>query len=417
MPHAPEPSLTPRIVVLLLLLAVVLPGGALADIGDDASNYRVSLVTIGPGELYWSRFGHNAIWIEDRRTGASLTYNYGIFDLTEAGFLLRFAQGRMSYLLAAFRAEADLSGFVAEGRRVTVQRLAMTDGQAADLFRFLEWNRQPANRSYRYDYYLDNCSTRVRDALDRALGGALERRFADVPAGGTTFRDETNRLASPTPWLYLAADLATGPAVDRPISRWDEFFLPGVLAEGVAALEVPDAGGNLRPLVYEAFELPVAEPVAEPEERPRAWPWFLGMGILLCAAMLGRGFAARAVRRLWWLTSGLIGTGLAGLWLLTDHAVAAGNANILLFPPFALLLALLAERRPVARLLRGVIVAVVAAGLLVASTELFGQRNLDWALLTLPAMLGAVAGAARTVSAGGAMSSASVAGSRARGAS
>src|SRR5690606_21863494 len=108
---------------------------------------RIGLVTMQPGEVYWSRFGHNAILVQQpSATGGaprSTLYNYGYFDFAEPGFLLRFLQGKMQYQLAALPAAEDLASYRAEGRGAILQWLAFDADEAGALARFLEWNARP----------------------------------------------------------------------------------------------------------------------------------------------------------------------------------------------------------------------------------------------------------------------------------
>ncbi len=132
----------------------------------------VSLLTIGPGELYFERFGHNAIVVREAGRPA-LAYNYGIFDFEQENFLLNFARGHMLYRMAVGTLADDLAMYRAERRSIVEQQLDLDPAQARALVGFLDDNARPENAQYRYEYFSANCSTRVRDALDQALGGAL----------------------------------------------------------------------------------------------------------------------------------------------------------------------------------------------------------------------------------------------------
>src|SRR5690606_19096192 len=140
-------------------------------------------------------------------------------------------------------------------------------------------NAKPGNARYRYGYFLDNCSTRVRDALDDALGGLLSAQLQGR-SRGNTYRGVAVRLASPTPWMWLGFDLGLGPAADRPSSRWDEAFVPMRLADALRDVRHPDG----RPLVVAEEELLPHLLPPEPGEAPRRWwPWLLA-GLALAGA-------------------------------------------------------------------------------------------------------------------------------------
>jgi hypothetical protein len=365
---APSRSRNARPLALLALLAALLvnlaalPASAQSD--PDAfplpplpGTPEAWLVTYGPGEIYWQRFGHNAIWLREPG-GLDHTFNFGFFDFDQENFLLRFVQGRMRYFAAAMPAEREFAFYRQEGRKISAQRLDLTPEAYVRLREHLLWHVAPENREYRYDYYLDNCSTRVRDALDLGLGGALSQRFRDEPAG-QNFRDHTRRSTEGDLDYYLGLVGALGRPVDRPINRWEEMFLPAVLATGVADFRTPSTGGDV-PLVLETRVFAEAA-VPQPPERPgRTWPLYGAIGLVLAglgwlAARSGRRTAVDGMAFAWLMIGGTLGIGLAAAWALTDHSVARDNANLLLLSPLWLL-------GLVPRLRR------VTAGLMVAGT-------------------------------------------------
>ena len=235
---------------LLALLLALVAGIAQAQAPAQAptpvepASPRIGVVTMGPGEIFWERFGHDAIVVEDPATGTRTNYNFGFFDLEEDGFAQRFAKGEMRYLLVALPLEEDLAYYREVGRGAILQWLDLDPAQARRLADELAENAKPENARYRYDYYTDNCSTRVRDALDRVLAGALKRQLSGR-SGGDTYRSESVRLASPATWMWIGFDIGLGPFGDRPLSRWEQAFLPRRLADDLRKVTRVDG----RPLV------------------------------------------------------------------------------------------------------------------------------------------------------------------------
>ncbi|HZX81587.1 MAG TPA: DUF4105 domain-containing protein, partial [Lysobacter sp.] len=227
-------GLAGRLVALFVLL--------LAPLAAFAAP-RIGVVTMQPGEVFWERFGHDAIVVADPATGAATSYNYGFFDPTEPDFVGNFVRGVMRYRLVALPFEDDMATYDAEGRGVSIQWLRLADAQAEALAAALAENAKPENAAYGYDYFRDNCATRVRDMLDRALGGALHRQLAGR-SHGSSYRSESVRLASPAPWMWLGFDLGLGPRADRPLSLWDEAFVPMRLADALREVSIDG-----RPLV------------------------------------------------------------------------------------------------------------------------------------------------------------------------
>src|SRR3954454_9170046 len=121
--------------------------------------------------------------------------------------------------MQGFPAQSYVESYRRANRSVWVQELYISPEQRRELQAFLQWNEEPEHRFYHYDYYRDNCSTRVRDALDQVLGGAIREQTSAVPTG-TTYRFHTQRLTANDPLISTGLLLALGERVDRPISAW-----------------------------------------------------------------------------------------------------------------------------------------------------------------------------------------------------
>lgn len=320
----------------LLYLSVMVTWSSAFAADEPAPSTEVWLVTYGPGEIYWQRFGHNAIWIRDPGRGLDHVFTFGFFDFEQENFLLRFLQGRLLYFSAAQPAQREFSNYINENRSIRAQRLKLPPGQSLRLVDYLVDEVQPENRDYLYDYYTNNCSTRVRDALDLALGGALASSFRPV-TGEQSWRDHTRRLTAGNFWLYLGLEIVLGAKIDQPVSLWDEFFIPSELAASLASMEYPGMGG-LRSLVLEdvmLYQSSLQPPPLVPESR---WPRYLllSMGLLAIAWLACRLFSVLnpvLLVRGWLLLSGLVGVVLLFFWFFTDHVAAGQNLNLLVFNP------------------------------------------------------------------------------------
>ncbi|MGO4703370.1 lipoprotein N-acyltransferase Lnb domain-containing protein [Dyella sp. 2RAB6] len=390
-------SLIARTLLLFALLGAAFAQAQASVANAPGANLEVALVTYGPGETYWERFGHDAIQVRDTVSGESVDFNYGVFDFDESGFLLNFARGRMHYLMDGAYTEQDQRYYIESGRSVTRQLLALTPEQAAALRDFLLWNLRPENARYDYDYYADNCTTRVRDALDHALGGVIRKQLQGR-AGLMTYRQQTARLMSAQPWLMLILDLGLGPYADQPLTAWQESFLPMVLQRELAAVNVDYGAGGTRRLAGAGELLSPNRLDVPPEQAPK---------LLLPLALAGLVFAALlivAARRwptglallgtLYLVAAGIVGLLLLVLWTLTTHHSAWANANLLLFNPLAFLLlpSLWRARRGLAAsrladrvILLQLIALAVALGLHVWPGTV--QQNQPWLLFAIPCWL------------------------------
>ncbi|MEO8670037.1 MAG: DUF4105 domain-containing protein [Tahibacter sp.] len=347
-------ALLRRSLAVIAMFLLVAPALQAADAqwipGQDGEKLSVSLLTFGPGEIYWERFGHNAILIRDSASGESLSYNYGIFDFEEKDFFLNFLRGRMDYSMAANRGDDDIAMYAQEGRWVQEQGLNLSPPQRLALQKYLQWNLSPENAKYRYEYFTANCSTRVRDALDQALGGELRRQLS-APSRGYTFRLHADHLMAGDPVLMLPMDLGLGPFADRHLSFWDESFAPGRLMLHLAQVQIHDDSGTALPLVSSDTPLAKAKgspriPVLDSFPVDTALP----AGVLgtLCAGLLlwMSGRRRAGVWRVTYAVSACVvaltmtfaGLALLALWGLTEHISAWRNENLLLLNPLVLLL-------------------------------------------------------------------------------
>jgi hypothetical protein len=398
------PSILKALVWVLLSCALLPAHAGVAD--APGADLRVDLYTYGPGSVYWERFGHDALVITDTTTGEAYAFNYGLFDFDQEDFYLNFARGIMIYRAAAWPVVDDIREYSGEGRSITSQHLNLTPAQRAQLRDFLIWNVQPEHSRYRYRYFEDNCTTRVRDALDRVLGGALQPQLAGPTTHGETYRGETDRLMSGQPWLMVLLDLGLGPYADQPLTRWSGAFIPARLMNELRDSRATDGTPLVQSTTLLSPQRLPSPPASPPDMR---WP------LLIAGLVLGAAFIASAWLRnryevdRWWfvvvgssyaLLAGLAGALMLVLWFGTAHRAAWANENLWLFNPLAWLLipALLRVRRHGATVSRfgfaiAALMALLALFALVSKLmPAFPQQNLPWILFALPGWLGLAGG-------------------------
>lgn len=365
------------------------------------SGVTAYLVTFGPGEQYWERFGHNAIWIRDPANRIDVMFDYGRFDFDSESFLLRFVQGRMLYSIGTGSGQETVDAYVARDRTAWLQELNLTAEQLVELRDFLIWNAQPENRAYRYHYYLDNCSTRLRDALDRVLDGRVREQFDEIP--GTTFRFQTQRLTAYNIPYYTGLLIGLAQPVDRPVTAWGDAYVPMLLRDHIRAVTVTDEQGRAVPLV-KSEQLIYQSTATPPLDAPPAWfIWYLVGGAIIAGvvAMLARttrrmgrvGFAVASTA--WMLLIGVGGIVLAALWMFTDHNTSYWNENLFFLTPIAaplivLLPAALMRKQWAMKPTVWLVIAVGASsvlGVLLKVLPAFYQVNAQLIALFLPVNL------------------------------
>jgi hypothetical protein len=380
--------MTLRSLALLLLLAP----SAHAQLPALSPEAEVSLLTMLPGDEVYSLFGHTAFRVTDPTLGLDRTYNYGTFDFDQPFFIARFARGLLDYQLSASTWDRTLAQYRFLERPIIEQRLALPLDAKQDLFRFLETNYLPENRAYRYDFFFDNCSTRPRDALERALGQRLD--YGGYKPRGATFRDLIQPYLEGQPLTDFGIDLGLGAPTDREATDREAMFLP---LELMRAFD--EARYQNRPLVASrdtVFWVPGAGMPDDAFEWPVLVGWLLfGLGAGLTAAARFGKLGDRSLRRFdvaLFGVVGLAGTIIAWLWLGTEHSVTGPNGNLLWAPPTHLVAAILLARRNQGGWLRvyWILVALTAVATVLLWTVL--PQALHAAVLPLTLLLALRAG-------------------------
>jgi hypothetical protein len=320
-------------------------------LAEPGSELRVWLVTAGPGDAVWERFGHNAIRVLNTETGRDVAYNWGIFDFTQTDFVPRFLKGEMLYMMAPYPMGPMVDSYARAGREMIMQELALTASQRQKLSDLAEINARPENREYFYDYFGDNCSTRVRDLLNEVLGGSLYDQLG-VRDNDASFRTHTRRLTQVDPLVFTGMDVLLGSPGDVPIVLWDEMFIPMVLRDAIRDATVTDAAGNELPLALSEEVVLESARVPEPA-RATSWFWrYLLLGAMAGGLLAWLGSKSATGGRLcrvvfgalcavWSLVAGLFGL-LLVLVLFTDHWSMAWNETLFLTNPLSLTLMVLA---------------------------------------------------------------------------
>jgi hypothetical protein len=322
--------------------ALVLARPALAEPGDDLT---VSVLTFGPGDHPFFKFGHNAIWVQPR-DGRGMVFNFGTFSFDQPNLIPKFLRGRLMYWLSVSPVEQTLHSYRSANRTIEVQELDLTPAERQGLLDRLLANSRPDRREYLYDYFWDNCSTRVRDAIDVTLGGKLKALGESQPAT-MSLRENALRMTSDLLWEYTGLSFGLGSPTDATMNAWQEGFLPEKLAALLRQAKV-ERGGAFHPLVKAERVLFPAQRVPPPARAPGWVPWFALVGLGVGTVLAGLGWAAArwpAARVTLGLLASVIGLVLGGLgtilvllWAFTNHRAAHANANILLCAPFALAL-------------------------------------------------------------------------------
>ncbi|MEP0712863.1 DUF4105 domain-containing protein [Algoriphagus sp.] len=315
----------------------------------NAQQYQISLLTCDPGEMIYSSFGHSGIRVTELTTGRDVVYNYGTFDFGAPNFVLNFATGRLDYFLSVSTFDRFIAEYDYFQRSVREQVLDLSEQQKLDLVAFLETNYLPENRAYRYDFFFDNCATRVRDALATVLGEQLVWNDAVREPVELTFRELIDEMVYYMTWSDLGIDLALGARLDRDATPLEEQFLPKYV-EGAFGRASIQGDGPTRPLVGESrVILDFAKPAGTFDAINPYWLFWVVAFIFTAITFIGfkknKLFIGFDV--VFFGLLGLIGIVIFLLWIGSDIPSTKYNWNILWAFPGHLVLAVVLLRKTI----------------------------------------------------------------------
>ena len=326
-----------RFAVPAVLLLVICSGTFIQAEAEE--DYTVSLVTSGPGSEVYLWWGHIALLVEDHSLGRDYLYDFGVFSFETENFLSNFILGRLWYMSYRSSGEAGIRRTIQEDRRIRIQVLRFPPGNKLKLIRELERRVLPENREYLYEYYRDNCATRIRDLLDDAYDGELRRVSSARDA--MTLRLQTRRFTGRNRFIeWLLMFLMSG-NIDQEISGWEAMFLPSEIPGYMEKISFSDGkDADTQAVVSDRIvHLPEHERNI-PEVPGNPLPVPLGAGILAAGFLIaGRflrgkaGILVEVIFRLILVSGALLGSVLFFLSFFTDHAVTHGNWNLLLLNP------------------------------------------------------------------------------------
>jgi len=316
---------------------------------------QISVITLGPdpNELY-AAFGHSAIRVYDSLRGIDYAYNYGVFDFNQPNFYLNFAKGFLYYKLGVYSYPDFRDAYIYYNRFIHEQVLNLTPEQKQKIASYLEWNALPENQTYRYDYFYNNCATKVRDVFTEVLGNDIQFDGSFIKTN-YTIRELTDLYLSPLPWGDLGIDICLGLPIDKTASPYEYMFLPDYVESSFVNCGIRDRD-ILVPIVSDRIVVFEGRPAEI--ETSFFHPWIVFGAFLLLAVVLTYRDWKRKQLSKWFdtilfLVVGLIGLLLLLLWIATDHKAAANNFNLLWAFPFHLIAAFLLIKRSAVKWLAG----------------------------------------------------------------
>ncbi len=305
---------------------------------QDSSKVSVYLITCGPGTETYSIYGHCALRITDPSKGQDLAYNWGVFDFATPHFVWKFAKGRLDYMLGVYNFNSFLREYFAEKRWVQSQKINLEPAEIAAIQALIAENLKPENVKYRYDFFYDNCATRIRDILEKALGRKLvypEESGKDLP----TFRDKIGQYERPYPWLKFGTDLLIGTPAEKKVTFRSKMFLPLDIQEGLSEVVI-NRNGKMIPLLQNPETLvDFNTPAVKPEffTSPVVVFTILLIGIIVMFALAKNRKLIKNADIVIFSVFSILALIMIFFSFFTDHMELRKNLNIIWLSPFVII--------------------------------------------------------------------------------
>lgn len=321
-----------KLILLLFLFSSITVNSQL-KLSDQA---EISVLTIGPGTLLMDAFGHNGFRVRDSERRIDKVFNYGTFDFDTPNFYLKFAQGKLNYKLSHDNYDAFFQNYIAQNRTVDEQILDLTRTQKQQVFDFLLNNAKPENIYYLYDFFYDNCATKMKDVLEVSLKNDLNFKEPNS-FEPKTFRELIHNQVNKNSWGSLGIDVALGSVIDKTATPEEHMYLPKYIYSFFEKTTFSNSNKSLvkqSRTLYKKVDKPISNSFIT---SPLMIFGLLGLLILWITYQdYKKGLRSKWLDIGLFSITGLIGVILLLLWFATDHTATANNYNLLWAVPINL---------------------------------------------------------------------------------
>jgi hypothetical protein len=307
------------------------------NLSENIESTEISVITCDPGIEIYSLFGHSALRIKNPKNGHDLVINWGLFEFSESQFQFGydFAKGRLKYYMGIQLMSNFMAEYRSAKRGVREQVLNLSNKEKYQIIQLLEENYRPENRKYRYEFFYDNCSSRLRDIIKKVFKENIN--FYQSPKSNKfTFRETIHKYLNSFPWLELGIDLVLGKKIDLLVSNENLMFLPLNLEQIFDQSLVQNNGVNKNLIVSKNTLVKSFENKNRPSNI-RLYSWtLLAITLVLIVFKLEKALGLWSFLNLFII--GFLGVILVFMWIGTDHNAAKMNFNLLWASPFHFIL-------------------------------------------------------------------------------
>lgn len=325
---------------ILLLMLILSPTGNFLYAQNPvlSSESTISLLTCGPGPEVYTYFGHSALRVTDPALKLDRVYNYGTFDFSIPNFYGQFIKGKCYYMLSIVRFQGFVPEYIMERRFIKERPLNITQEEKQELFNLLEINYLPENRHYWYDFFMDNCSTRIRDIVIKATKGRY--LWSQDTDNQLTYRQLIMPYISLNTWARTGILLTLASGADEKATQQGYMFLPDQMHRLFAEAKLADGSPLCNPEIVQ-FEPEYPKPIGTGLVHP-----YVILSILLLISwfiVFYRRSPATLVKVFFsflFVLSGGLGLVFSYMWFFSAFQVCHENLNLAWAFPLNIILAI-----------------------------------------------------------------------------
>ena len=336
-----------HIIILFFSFFIVLPAKIIAQEITLSETAELSILTMGPGDDLNDSFGHSAFRVKDTTQNIDVVYNYGVYDFNTPNFYLKFAQGKLLYNLDRNNFTPFYNYYSKQNRWIKEQVLNLNPSEKQNLFNFLQNNLKPENRTYKYDFFFDNCATKIRDVMAIVLKGKISYQDG-FESNSYTFRELIQKNVDWNTWGSFGMDIAIGAVVDQKATYWEYQFLPEYVSKATDKAKL-NRGQEDISLVKKTINLFINSPKENKSNFFTSPLFIMGLLAFIILGITYKDFKNK-IRSRWldisiYSITGIIGVLLLLLWFATDHSTTHNNYNLLWAFPLSLFFVLAISKK------------------------------------------------------------------------
>lgn len=312
---------------------------------------RASLITCTPGTDVYAHFGHTAIRLINFANGTDIVFNYGCFDSSQSDFVIKFIKGETDYVVDAEDGSFFFGRYHKMGNGAVEQLLNLTQDECIKLAELLFENIKPENRGYRYNWLYDNCTTRARDMIEKAINGKVvyEKEISPLTA-----RDELHECLANNSWLELGIDLLLGTEIDTIAPRKIQQFIPAHYKSDLDAAYIINKDGSRRSMLADTVD------VLDEDQKNQVGDTWITPNLVFCIILIlaiilsiidwrekrrAIQYRRNAKTNIWFdiilhIVQGVAGIIIGYLFFFSEHPAVDSNWQIIIFNPLFILYAI-----------------------------------------------------------------------------